>query len=68
VNAHLRIAQDKFLDLYREQRESLAKLPKRDLVELHHESDDLRRSPAADYSQRVAGEMVFAATTQLLGK
>jgi hypothetical protein len=68
MNAHIANAQAKFMVLFQEQRAAVAALPKRELVELQHAADDLRRSPASDYSLRVAAELIYTATTLQLEK
>lgn len=66
IHPKLNYAQRRFFAAYEEVKSSVDGLPHRDLVDLKHEAEEIRRSMTSNFSQRAAAEMVYAATTLLL--
>ena len=60
-------AKQDFWALYQHSLLGLAGRPRRELIDLQHEAEELTRLMSLPFSDRAAAQIILAATTQLLG-
>ena len=67
MNGEIARVRDMFLRLYEQQRARLATLPTRQVEQLHHEADEIRRG-GEDYSVRTAADINHGACWSVLNE